>query len=92
MPNDWSKNPFEILFAENKNIQALVGEMEWLPANAGDDLLVRDSYGHILWKVRSAAGAPNAESYGIEKKRFDSWIKGINIEVIDAGTLLIYCK
>jgi hypothetical protein len=65
--------------------------MLWYPKTAGDDLLVRDSLGNILYAVRASTSCPNKESAGICVQRLNRrGVQGLNIEVMDSGLLLIY--
>lgn len=93
MANDWDKRTYSIDTAEDKTIQAFIHHFEWFPAAANDDIVVKDNYGNILFECRATSGAPNLESFAIEKSEIlNQWVQGVNVETIDGGTLLIYTK
>ena len=68
----------------------LISRMDFYPLDADQDCVVQDGSGHPIWSVRSKAGAPNNEVYGIE-----TWINptpykpfhGLRLHTIDAGVL-----
>lgn len=94
MSNDYTnKRTWEIDTAEDINGTFLVDGFEYYPAAKGNDLDIEDAGGDKIWIVRGIAGAPNNESYGIERKMFISSprkCRGIYVKTIDAGTLYVY--
>jgi hypothetical protein len=67
----------------------LIERMDFYPTDADQDCIVQDGSGHIIWSVRSKAGAPNNEVYGIE-----SWeniggrpFHGLRLHTLTAGVL-----
>lgn len=93
MANDWSGNPAVIDTTEDKTIQLLIHYLEYHAASNGDDLVVKDSHGNILWQIKALVAAPDNESEAIERSpKFDRWVQGINVETIDGGTLYIYLR
>ena len=93
MANDWTKNPIEIDTAEDKAGKLSVKRLEWHPAAADDDLLIKDSLGNTIWKTRASVGAPNGEDYGVLECDIDrEYINGLYITTIDGGTLYVHLK
>jgi len=93
MPNDWEKNPMEVDTAENNTGVYFVDYFEWHPNAADDDLSIADAAGNVLMKVRAIYGSPNSEESGIVKsERFCRPVYGINVSVIDGGTLYIHVR
>ena len=96
MSNDATVYPWVLDTAESvlaAGIRIRVKKMAWHPNATDNDLIVHDGNGNIKWVVRATAGAPNNESYGIE--RFDGGpegelFDGFDIDTMDAGTLYVY--
>jgi len=66
--------------------------MEWSPAAADNDLVVKDGSGNPLWVIRAKTGAPNNEDYAIEKWTNPSPevpFHGLRLHTIDGGTLYV---
>ena len=67
----------------------LVTRMEFYPTDADQDCIVQDGAGHALWAIRSKAGAPNNEVYGIEtwNNPGKQFFQGLRLHTLTAGVL-----
>lgn len=70
--------------------RTMVHMMEWHPAAADNDLLVKDGAGNILLKARASGAAPNGEAAYVVWKALNAICLGLVVETIDGGTLYIY--
>ena len=57
----------------------------WTPTTDGDDILVHDNAGNVLWSLKAVAADTNE---GIEYERIiEGSVNGLNLVTIDNGTL-----
>ena len=70
--------------------RVMVHALEWHPAAADNDLMVKDGSGNIIFKARAAGGAPNGEVAYVAWKALNAICLGLVVETIDGGTLYIY--
>ena len=64
-----------------------VMRMEWNPAAAANDLTIIDNSSHIIWDVDAIAAAPAGKEVYDQSEGIV--FNGINVSVIDGGTLYI---
>ena len=88
MPNDLEKSPYKVTDAAVVTTEKIfVKQMVWQePGAAADDLLVLDSGGRTLWDENAYVGGTGIS---IEQD-INHFCYGINVSVIDSGTLYIY--
>ena len=90
--NSYKGNPMTMDATADYAKGYLVSRLEWHPAAANNDLLLKDASSNVIWAVRATAGASNHESYGIEIKDFNppKYLRGLYLNTIDGGTLYIW--
>jgi hypothetical protein len=89
--NDTTGNPWRFDNADTGVITTRpfrVKKFYWTPTTDGDDILLVDNSGHILWSLKAIAATTNEEiPYEME---VNGSINGLTITTLDNGTLYVY--
>ena len=90
MANDLAGNPYKVdtaVVVTTASVKVL--QMVWQePSAAGQDLIILDSNGRTLWDENSLFGGTGVS---IEQD-LNIMCNGLNVSVIDSGTLYIYIE
>ena len=90
MANDLAGNPYKVdtaVVVTNDSVKVL--QMVWQePSAAGQDLTVLDNNGRTLWDENSISGGTGVSV----EQDFNIMCSGLNVSVIDSGTLYIYIE
>jgi hypothetical protein len=70
--------------------RVMVHQFVWHPSAANDDLLITDTDGNILYKVRAQGAAPNGEAAYVCWQSINAICRGLIVATIDGGTLYVF--